>query len=290
MPVSAQPLVSILTPSFNQATWLPDNLSSVACQTYPRIEHVVADGGSTDASTDILRAAGDSVLWRSEPDAGQADAINRAFARSTGEIIGWINSDDAYYDCRVIEDVVAHFQAHPDVAVVYGHGIQTTEDGALIQVLWSPPFDSQLLHALNFITQPATFFRRDALAGQLLDDSFHFSMDYELWLRLAQSNRFARINQITAIDRHQPARKSSTMKDVHEQNLKRLAEMYDMRLGPEWNRQRSVFYARQRIMGALLIPGIRPESFAFSAPREPKMGLWGRQIGSRRSSWPPEYR
>ena len=80
------------------------------------------------------------------------------------------------------------------------------------------------------------------------------------------------------------------MKDVHEQNLERLSEIYDMRLGPEWNRQRSRFYLRQRIMGALVIPRIRPEEFAFTAPPRPKAGLWRRQIGSRRSSWPAEYR
>ena len=98
--MSAGPLVSILTPSFNQAAWLGDNLRSVACQTYPDIEHVVMDGGSTDGSVDILRAAGDSIVWRSEPDRGQSDAINKAFSLSHGEIIGWINSDDAYFDCR----------------------------------------------------------------------------------------------------------------------------------------------------------------------------------------------
>jgi len=285
-----QPLVSILTPSFNQAEWLPDNLNSVACQTYPHIEHVVADGGSADGSVELLQARYDSVLWCSEPDAGQADAINKAFARSSGEIIGWINSDDAYYDCRVVEDVVAHFQANPSLDVLYGHGVQTTQDGGIIQVLWAPPFDAELLRTLNFITQPATFFRREALGGTLLDDTFHFTMDYELWLRLAASRTFGRIDRITAIDRHQLARKSATMLDVHQQNLGRLAETYPMRLGPEHEHQRSAFYTRQRIMGALLIPRIHPEQFAFSAPAHPKRGLWRRQVASRKSRWPAEYR
>jgi len=87
-----RPLVSVLTPSFNQAAWLTDNLGSVAAQTYPAIEHVVMDGGSTDGTLDILKTAGDRVLWRSESDRGQADAINKAFAASSGEIIGWITS------------------------------------------------------------------------------------------------------------------------------------------------------------------------------------------------------
>lgn len=286
-----QQLVSIITPSFNQAKWLPDNLHSVACQTYPHIEHVVADGGSSDGSVELLTDAGDSVHWVSEPDSGQADAINRAFARSRGEIIGWLNSDDAYFDCRVIADVVAHFAAHPNVDVVYGHCVQTAQDGLIIQVLWAPPFDYALLRTLDFITQPAAFFRREAVGDRLLDDRFHFAMDYELWLRLATASKgFGRIDRITAIDRHQPQRKSSTMKDVHAENLTQLSAAYETRFGTEWNRQRSRFYIRQRLMGALLIPGIKRSDLAFGAPDDPKVGLWRRQIASRRSSWPAEYR
>lgn len=282
--------VSILTPSFNQAAWLSDNLHSVACQTYPHIEHVVADGESTDATVDILRTAGDTVAWTSEPDEGQADAINKAFAASSGDIIGWLNSDDAYADCSVVADVVAYFEAHPDIDVVYGHALQTTADGALIQVFWSPPFNAELLKALDFITQPAAFIRRSALTEPMLDPSFHFAMDYELWLRLtAGEARFARIDRVVAIDRHQPDRKSSNITDVHAANLKRLAETYGLHLAAEWNRTRSVFYVKQRLLGALLISRLRPP-FAFSTPREWKTGLVRRQVFSRRSSWPQEYR
>ena len=282
--------VSILTPSFNQAAWLSDNLRSVACQTHPHIEHVVADGGSTDATVDILRAADNTVLWTSEPDEGQADAINKAFAASSGDIIGWINSDDAYADCTVVADVVAYFVAHPEIDVVYGHALQTTADGALIQVFWSPPFNAELLKALDFITQPAAFIRRSALTEPMLDSSFHFAMDYELWLRLtAGGTRFARIDRVVAIDRHQPDRKSSTITDVHAANLRSLAETYGLHLGSEWNRTRSAFYVKQRLFGALLISRLRPP-FAFSTPREWKTGLVRRQVFSRRSSWPQEYR
>jgi glycosyltransferase involved in cell wall biosynthesis len=129
---ASRPLVSVLTPSFNQAAWIGDNLASVACQTYPHIEHIVMDGGSTDGTAELLAAAGPAVHWRSEPDSGQAHAINKAFSESRGEIIGWINSDDAYVDCRVIEDVVSYFERHPRVDVVYGHAAQVAADGAII--------------------------------------------------------------------------------------------------------------------------------------------------------------
>jgi len=282
--------VSVLTPSYNQAEWLPDNLRSVSCQTYPHVEHIVADGGSTDGTVEMLTAAGESVTWTSGPDGGQAAAINTAFSASTGDIIGWINSDDSYVDCGVVDRVVAFFERHPDVDVVYGHGLQTTGDGSAIQILWAPPFDAELLRTLDFITQPAAFIRRSAIIGPLLDESFHFAMDYSLWLRLlASGHRFARIDSVLAIDRHQPDRKSSTITDVHAANLERLADTYDMRLSAEFDKVRTAFYLRQRVMGARLIPTLRPP-FTFTAPDDWKRGLWRRQLLTRRSRWPEEYR
>ena len=284
------PLVSVLTPSYNQATWLPDNLHSVACQTFPNIEHIVMDGGSTDGSVDILRAAEDTITWRSEPDKGQSDAINKAFAGSTGEIIGWINSDDAYFDCRVIQDVVAYFVGHPDVDVVYGHCLQVTGDGRAIQVLWAPPFDRELLKTVNPIMQPATFVRRSALLEPMLDESFHFAMDYELWLRLdAANHRFGRIDRLTAIDRHHGERKSTTIKNVNDADLLRLSQTYGTHVTPYREDRRSRWYVRQRLMGALLIPRIRSD-FAFSAPPRMKDGLFRRQVMTRRADWPVEYK
>ncbi|MEI7814394.1 MAG: glycosyltransferase family 2 protein [Coriobacteriia bacterium] len=285
------PLVSILTPSLNQSAWLADNLHSVACQTYAQIEHLVMDGGSTDGTRAILRAAGEKVIWRSEHDTGQSSALNKAFAASSGEIVGWINSDDAYFDRRVVEDVVAYFSGHPDVDVAYGHCLQITGEGTAIQVLWAPEFDADLQRAVNIQIQPSTFMRRRALADPMLDTSFHFAMDYELWLRLAsQGRRFGRINRILSVDRHQLGRKSATIKDVNFADLERLAPMYDLRLGPEFDGQRSAFYRRQRVMGALFIPRVHTDRVAFTPSAHMKRGLWQRQIGSRRTDWPEELK
>jgi hypothetical protein len=267
----SRPRVSILTPSFNQAEWLAENLRSVALQTYADIEHVVMDGGSTDGSVELLEEA-EGITWRSEPDNGQADAINKAFALSTGDIIGWINSDDAYVDGRVVADIVAFFEKHPGVDVAYGHCLQTAADGAVIQVLWAPRFDARLLGIVDFISQP------------VLDESFHFTLDYELWLRLASRGAvFARIPRILAVDRHQPERKSLTMLDIHAADSKRLSAMYGAAPAP------TRFYLRQRVCGALLIPSI-PAQLALSAPTDPLAGLWRRQLFSRKSTWPEEYR
>jgi len=285
------PLVSILTPSFNQATYLPDNLGSVACQTYPNIEHLVMDGGSTDGSVDVLERAGDSVKWRSEPDQGQSDAVNKAFRESRGQIVGWLNSDDAYFDCNVIRDVVAYFESHPDIHVVYGHCLQITGDGRAIQVLWAPHFDPELQKAVNLQMQPSTFMRRSALSDPLLDTSFHFAMDYELWLRLASTgHRFGRLDRILSVDRHQLERKSATLKDVNFADLERLRPMYGLHTSSEYDGQRSSFYRRQRLMGATLIPAIRSGEVAFTPSASLTKGLWRRQIGSRRTNWPDEFK
>lgn len=292
---AAQPLVSVLTPSFEQAAWLPDNLRSVDCQTYPRVEHVVADGGSTDGTVELLRTAETRVgarplQWTSGPDRGQADAINAAFRASTGDVIGWINSDDAYADCDVLTDIARVFAEDQTADVVYGHCIQTTAEGGFIQVLWAPPFESGLLRTVNILSQPAVFIRRSALGQTMLDETFHFTMDYELWLRLeAEGARFVRLDRVLAIDRHQPARKSSTIKDVHAADLVRLSERYETRFGREFDGVRSAFYRRQRLMGALQVPRLRGP-FAFSTPPKPKAGLLMRQIASRKSHWPEEYR
>lgn len=281
--------MSILTPSYNQAAFLPATLRSVACQTYPNIEHIVMDGASTDGSIEVLEAAGDSIAWRSEPDRGQSHAINKAFSASSGEIIGWINSDDAYFDCRVIADVVAEFVAHPEVDVVYGHLAQIAEDGTIIWLNWVPRFSLRLLRIVNFIGQPVAFIRRRALDDPMLNESFHFTMDYELWLRLAEKGcRFHRIGRITAVDRHQSERKGVVIADVLRSDLKRL-ESEDKRAYPRGKRVLSWgFYAWRRAAGALLIPRIPPQ-LAFTDVRTSKWALLRRQLFSWNKRWPDDY-
>lgn len=290
--------MSILTPSLNQAEWLPDTLRSVSCQTYAHIEHIVMDGGSSDGSVALLeaeaaaRAATGSqvpLTWRSEPDRGQSDAINKAFSLSHGEIIGWINSDDAYFDCRVVEDVVRAFQEHPEVDVVYGHLAQIAEDGTIIWLNWVPRFSRRLLTIVNFIGQPVAFIRRSALSEPMLDESYHFTMDYELWLRLANAgSRFMRIPRITAVDRHQAARKGVTMADVLESDLGRLEQSH----GRGYPRGKRVlswgFYAWRRAAGALLIPRV-PRELAFTGVRTSRRALVKRQLFSWNKRWPDDY-
>jgi len=214
--MSQNPLVSVLTPSYNHGRWLTDNLRSVAGQSYPKIEHVVMDGGSSDESVGILEAAGDAVVWQSRPDGGQSDAINQAFKRSSGDIIGWLNSDDAYFSRDVVARVVRTFESHPGVGVVYGHAARVDASGILLYVLWTPPYTRRLLRmGFNPIRQPATFIRRSAVERDFfVDPAFDFMMDRELWLYLSSRSRFHHLNQILAIDRHHLQRKSFARLDL----------------------------------------------------------------------------
>src|SRR6476659_4028518 len=137
------PLVSILTPSFNQGLWLTENLKSVETQTYQRIEQIVADGGSTDNSIAVLEKS--SAAWETRHDEGQSQAINDAFRRSSGEIIGWLNSDDAFFSRHAVEVAVRAFQKNPGAAVIYGHSALVDGSGRLMHYNWAPRFSRRLL-------------------------------------------------------------------------------------------------------------------------------------------------
>jgi len=199
--------VSILTPSFNQAQWLSDNLLSVRNQTYQNIEHIVMDGGSTDGSVDILEAT-DGVVWRSEPDRGQSHALNKAFEMSSGDIIGWLNSDDAYVDRRSVERVVEVFAKHPDVGVVYGDALLVSKSNQVMQYIWAPPHVQEFLNWNTFFVQPSVFIRRSVVQSPFVDEGLHFVMDKDLWWRLRDQTEFRRVPLVIAIDRHQPQRKT----------------------------------------------------------------------------------
>ena len=188
--------VSIVTPSFNQGEFIERTLLSVAKQQGAAIEHVVIDGGSSDNTVEILRKFRPAVQWVSEKDNGQTNAVNKGIQATDGDIIGWLNSDDIYYP-NAIAKVTSFFEANPDVDVVYGQADHIDVHDWPFESYPTEPFDFARLHDTSFICQPALFFRRRVVEQHgLLDESLHYCMDYEYWLRLGKAGvRFAYLEE-----------------------------------------------------------------------------------------------
>jgi len=183
-----QPLVSIITPSFNQAHFLEATIQSVLEQDYPNIEYIIIDGGSTDNSVEVIKKyEGRLAVWVSEPDKGQTDAINKGFARAKGEILAWINSDDTYQPGAVSE-AVKFLGENPEAAMVYADCNYIDEQGRVIGKFASRQTDyARLRRGYAHIPQQTMFFRAKYWKELgPLDPSFYFAMDYELWVRLAR--------------------------------------------------------------------------------------------------------
>lgn len=182
------PLVSIVTPSYNQATFLEATIQSVLSQDYPHLEYIIIDGGSTDGSLEIIQRNADRLAaWVSEPDQGQTDAINKGFARAHGQILAWLNSDDTYQP-HAIAEAAAYLCEHPEAGMVYGDANLIDQKGAVIGRFPARQTDyRRLRRGYVHIPQQAAFFRA-SLWRQVgpLDPSFYFAMDYDLWVRLAR--------------------------------------------------------------------------------------------------------
>jgi len=186
--VNDQPLVSIVTPSFNQASYLERTMRSVLEQDYPNLEYLVVDGGSNDGSVDIIQQYSKKLAWWvSEPDCGQTEAINKGFQHASGTIYAWLNSDDTYQPVAVRE-AVEFMQRNPQVVLVYGDTHYIDENDRVIGDFPAMQTDLQKLrNGFVHIPQQAAFFRADSWkAVAPLDPSFYFAMDYDLWVRLAQ--------------------------------------------------------------------------------------------------------
>ena len=183
-----EPLVSIVTPSYNQAPFLEETIQSVLSQDYQPLEYIIVDGGSNDGCLEIIQRYADRLAWWvSEPDRGQTDAINKGFARARGEVLAWLNSDDTYLPGAVAEAVAA-MQAHPEAGLVYGDANLIDEHGRVIGKFPARQTDyRRLRRGYVHIPQQAAFFRAD-LWKQVgpLDPTFYFAMDYDLWVRLAR--------------------------------------------------------------------------------------------------------
>jgi glycosyltransferase involved in cell wall biosynthesis len=225
--------VSIVTPSLNQEAYIADAIASVAGQGYPGLEHLVIDGGSSDGTLEILKSHADTVRWTSEPDSGQANAVNKGLACAHGEVVGWLNADD-FYEPGAVHAVADFLARNPDVDVVYGDCLYLYEDASPseLRLVRSRPFDlDYLLNVGCYIHQPATFFRRSALEAGLLSTRLRYAMDYELWLRMANAGkRFAYLPVTLATFRITDVSKSGANLGAFWPEVREISRRYGGRL------------------------------------------------------------
>ncbi|MCP3959534.1 MAG: glycosyltransferase [bacterium] len=237
---AAVPLITVVTPSLNQASYIERTIDSVLGQGVPRLRHLVIDGGSNDGTVEILRRARQQYPERfdfvSESDRGQAHAVNKGFDRARGEIVGWLNSDDTY-ESGTFEAVAAAFSAHPEWDVLYGRGHYVGEDDRLLGVYPTrPEFDWQTLAHECFICQPTVFFRRRVLdeLGFRLDDSLQMCMDYDFWIRLGKDLNIGFLDRVLASSRMYQDNKTISRRSEVYREIFRTVKLHYGRLPLSW--------------------------------------------------------
>ncbi len=186
MAINNLPLVSVITPAYNQGIFLKDTIESVLSQDYPNIELLVLNDGSTDNTEEILKEYTGRIKWETQKNMGQTPTINKGWRQTTGEIITWLNSDDTYLP-GAVKAGVDYLMAHPETGIVFADSVFTEADGThLNRTRPVPPFDYKNFVAgcENPISQPSSFIRREVVqkAGEL-DPSFYYFMDWDFWLR-----------------------------------------------------------------------------------------------------------
>jgi len=227
------PLVTIVTPSYNQGRFLEAAIRSVLEQDYPNIEYFVVDGASTDNSVEIIKKyAGQITWWVSEKDSGQAEAINKGLWRAKGEIVGWLNSDDVYLP-GAVSAAVAAFRSSPAAAVVYGDALAIDADGKSFNVMRARQYSLADLMAFNIICQPAAFMRRSVLERvNYLDPAYHLLMDNLLWMNMARIAPIVYVPQTWAAARYHDQAKNRTRGAAYGREANALIE--DLKSRPEF--------------------------------------------------------
>ena len=266
--MSANPLVSIITPSFNQARFLEQTMRSVLEQDYPNIEYLVADGASTDGSVDLIRKVEKKLAWwTSEKDEGQADAINKGLSRAKGEIVAWLNSDD-YYMPGAVASAVKALMDHPQAGFVFGNVRVVAEDESIINQLTYGDWGLADLMAFRIIGQPAVFMRREVLerAGSL-DLSYHLLLDHQLWIRMAMEGKMVYVPQLWASAHYYDDCKNLAMAAGFGSEAKRIVQWMQSnpRLTGVYNGNRRRIQAGAERLNAFYLLDAREYASAFRA-------------------------
>jgi glycosyltransferase involved in cell wall biosynthesis len=264
-----------VTPSLNQGAFLDEAIRSVLAQDYPHLEYAVVDGGSTDGSVDIIRRYEDRLAWwTSGPDGGQAAALNRAFGRMQGDLLGWLNSDDALLP-GAVGRVVAEFEREPDLVLVYGNADFVDEDGRRLFTLRAREFDVAAMRRTcsNHVVQPGSLFRREALRP--FNERAYYFFDFE-WVLGLPAERVRRIPETLAVYRVHPGSKSVGEPLRKARDYVRIA---DEVLGPE-GRTSAYLAAGEYFYDALELGQAR-RYLVRAAPRRPSarsLSLLGKSL------------
>jgi Glycosyl transferase family 2 len=250
-PPAAAPRIAVVTPSYNQADYVGRTIESVLAQGYPELEYVVQDGGSDDGSAERIGSY-DGLLtrWGSAPDGGQADAVNRGFAGTSGEIMAWLNSDDLLLPGSLAH-VARYFADNPEVDLVYGNRVVIDEHDMHVGSWVLPPHDDEVLTLVDYVPQETMFWRRSLWerAGGHLDERYRFNLDWELLLRFRVAGaRMARLPRFLGAFRWHPEQKNQTIGSVASEEMARLREqVHGRRVGPREIEERSRGYLRRHV-------------------------------------------
>jgi len=219
------PKVSIITPSFNQADFIERTVESVLSQNYPNFEYIIMDGGSTDGTVEILKKYGEKIIWRSKRDKGQGDAINKSLKLAKGEIFAYLNSDDVLAP-GALKVVADFFIKNPKKMWVFGKCRIIDDSDKEIRSwitayknFWLKRYDYRTLLILNYLSQPAVFWRREASEKiGLFNNHYYWTLDYDYWLRLGKKYSPGFINRYLANFRvHQSSKTSIGVKNFLEE-------------------------------------------------------------------------
>jgi glycosyltransferase involved in cell wall biosynthesis len=225
--------ISIITPSYNQAAFIERTILSVLSQNYPDLEYIIIDGGSTDGTLEILKKYSAKIIWVSEKDNGQSDAINKGLKMATGDVVAYLNSDDTY-EAGTFEKVAEFFKNNPDKFWAYGKCriINEKDEEIRKSITWYKNlllknYSYPKLLSENFISQPATFWRKK-MHTELgyFNKEEHFCMDYEFWLRLGAKYPAGVIPDYLANFRYYASSKSGSVNKKQFQDELRLAKKF----------------------------------------------------------------
>ncbi|MBN1148835.1 MAG: glycosyltransferase [Anaerolineales bacterium] len=272
--MSKAPLVSVITPSYNQAAFLEQTLRSVLAQDYQPVEYLVVDGASNDNSVEIIERYSERLAWWvSEPDAGQAQAINKGLQRASGEIVAWLNSDDLYLP-GAISQAVGILQANPELGMVFGDAITIDAQGRPLSKLAFDDWGLAELMRFRIICQPAVFMRRSVLENAgLLDPSYHMMLDHHLWIRMARLALIRHAPALWAADRHHPGAKNVAQAQKFSHEALRILEWMQTQpdLAPLIAGQRKrALGGAYRLSARYLLDGGKP----WQALRHYGLALW----------------